>query len=234
MTKKSIRKRGGRQDIVWLLAVISFVVILAAVVLFIAVRFIRQNFSREASAEEWDITNEKYVDERPKLDVDLLPENPYSRPGDKLGEVNAVVIHYTANPGTTARQNRDYFAGLAKSHTTSASSHFIIGLDGEIVQCIPCSEIAYASNDRNKDTIAIECCISDESGKFNSKTYQSLLHLTAWLVGRYELRVEDVIRHYDVTGKNCPKYFVEHPSAWEQFHNDIARYIEEHGVKKEE
>ena len=92
-----------------------------------------------------------------------------------------------------------------RQHQTKASSHFVIGLDGEIVQCIPCNEIAYASNNRNSDTIAIECCIPDDTGKFNDSTYQSLIELTTWLIGRYDLGIEDVIRHYDVTGKNCPK-----------------------------
>lgn len=69
------------------------------------------------------------------------------------------------------------------------------------MQCIPCNEIAYASNDRNEDTIAIECCIPDETGEFTDATYQSLIELTAWLMGRYDLTTDDVIRHYDVTGK---------------------------------
>lgn len=67
---------------------------------------------------------------------------------------------------------------------------------------------------------------SDDTGKFNDSTYQSLIQLTTWLIGRYDLGIEDVIRHYDVTGKNCPKYFVEHESAWEDFHDDLAAYIE--------
>lgn len=53
-----------------------------------------------------------------------------------------------------------------------------------------------------------------------------MIQLTTWLIGRYDLGIEDVIRHYDVTGKNCPKYFVEHESAWENFHDDLAAYIE--------
>lgn len=98
---------------------------------------------------------------------------------------------------------------------------------GEIVQCIPCNEISYASNNRNSDTISIECCIEDETGKFNDSTYQSLIELTTWLMGRYDLSADDVIRHYDVTGKKCPLYFVEHEDAWEQFHKDLDTYIEE-------
>lgn len=175
---------------------------------------------------------EKYISERPPLDVELLEINPYSRPGIALNQVNGIVVHYTANPGTTAQQNRDYFAGLAKTGATHASSQFVIGLEGEIVQCIPCNEIAYASNDRNSDTISIECCIEREGGKFNQETYDSLVWLTAWLMGRYGLTTEDVIRHYDVTGKNCPKYFVENQSAWDQFHQDLLTYIEQKGVEE--
>ena len=144
----------------------------------------------------------KIIKERPELDVKLLDINEYSRPGIAIGKVNGIVVHYTANPGTTARQNRDYFQGLAQTGETHASSHFVIGLDGEIVQCIPCDEMAYASNNRNSDTIAIECCIPDTSGKFNVATYDSLVWLTSWLIGRYQLSVDDVIRHYDVTGKS--------------------------------
>lgn len=163
--------------------------------------------------------------ERPELDVQLLTINPYSRPGIVLDKVKGIVIHYTANPGTTARENRNYFEGLKDSQITKASSHFIIGLDGEIVQCIPSNEIAYASNDRNCDTIAIECCHPDASGKFTDETYQSLVKLTAWLCCEFQVDVDDVIRHYDVTGKNCPKYFVENEKKWKQFKEDVREYI---------
>ena len=36
-----------------------------------------------------------------------------------------------------------------------------------------------------------------------------------------------MIRHYDVTGKNCPKYFVENPEAWEQLKEDVHTRMEE-------
>ena len=157
----------------------------------------------------------------PPIDVELLTPNSWSRPQTRLKKVDGIVIHYTANPGSTAMQNRDYFEGLKDSGETHASSHFIIGLDGEIVQCIPCNEISYASNDRNDDTISIECCIPDETGQFRPETYQSLVTLTSWLCRRYGLSADQVIRHYDVTGKLCPKYYVEHPEAWEQFKSEL-------------
>ncbi len=165
--------------------------------------------------------------ERPELAVDLLTVNEYSRPGEALPEVKNIFIHYTANVGTTAQQNKSYFQSLAETHERSASAHFIIGFDGVIVQCIPTAEIAYAVKERNYDSLSIECCFLDESGVFTKETYQSLIELTAWLLHKYELEPEDVLRHYDEGGKNCPKYYVEHEDAWRQFLDDLARYMED-------
>lgn len=162
---------------------------------------------------------------RPDLEVELLTINEYSRPGAKTGKINGIVIHYTANPGSSAMQNRDYFEGLKDSHKTKASSHFIVGLDGEIVQCVPTWEIAYASNERNSDTVSIETCHPKQDGKYTKETYQSLVKLTAWLCKKFDLDEEDVIRHYDVTGKICPKYFVENEEAWEQFKKDVKKAL---------
>ena len=162
---------------------------------------------------------------QPEIDVQLLDVNPYSRPGTETEEITGIVIHYTANPGSTAQNNRDYFNGLKDSHETEASSNFIVGLDGEIIQCVPTWEMAYASNSRNIDTVSIECCHPDETGKFTDETYRSLVQLTAWLCVKFDLTEDQVIRHYDVTGKNCPKYFVENEDAWAQFKEDVAGAI---------
>lgn len=156
------------------------------------------------------------------IQTKLLKKNKYSRPGLPLKKVRGIVVHYTANPGTDAMDNRNYFNNLPKTNKgkeqkTYASSHFIIGLEGQIVQCIPLEEMSYASNDRNSDTISIECCHPDATGKFNTVTYQALLELTTYLCIKYDLDEGDLLRHYDVTGKLCPLYFVEHESEWEKF-----------------
>ena len=168
------------------------------------------------------------------VEQDFIEVNPYSRPGINMKRINGIVVHYVANPGTTAKQNRDYFASL-KDQTgekkISASSHFIIGLQGEILQEIPVYEVAYATNrEKNKDTISIECCHPDETGKFNDQTYASLVKLTAWLCRELKLTEKDVIRHYDATGKDCPRYFVAHEDAWKQFLKDVK--TERTGDKK--
>lgn len=163
--------------------------------------------------------------ELPELQVDLLTVNEYSRPGSELPEVNNIFIHYTANKGTSAEQNRSYFESLAETAERSASAHFVIGYDGNIVQCIPTKEIAYAVMKRNFDSISIECCYLDENGEFTVETYRSLIRLTAWLLHKYRLTPDDVLRHYDEGGKNCPKYYVENEEEWARFLRDLEKYM---------
>lgn len=161
---------------------------------------------------------------------EYLKKNQWSRPGDRLTEVNDIVIHYVANPGTSAEANRNYFNNLSNPKSnpagTKASSHFIVGLSGEVIQCIPLTEIAYANAPRNGDTISIEVCHPDESGQFAEETTASVVRLTADLLKEYGLSAEHVIRHHDVSGKACPKYYVEHEDAWEQLKADIREELE--------
>lgn len=155
------------------------------------------------------------------IQEELLPRNPWSRPGTEMEGLSGIVVHYVGNPGTTAQQNRSYFAGLARSHETYASSHFLVGLEGEVLLCVPPGEVAYCSNDRNRDTLSIEVCHPDETGEFTPASYDSLVRLIRWLEEYYGLEPEDVIRHYDVTGKVCPKYYVEHSEAWESLLEEL-------------
>lgn len=141
-----------------------------------------------------------------------------SRSGVRLEEVNDIAIHYVGNPGTSAEGNRNYFNDPA----TEVNAHFLIGLDGEIIQCVPLDEKSAATNERNRDTISIEVCHPDETGQFTDASYQSLVRLCAWLCGELGLDETNLIRHYDVTGKLCPLYFVDHPDAWEAFRADVG------------
>ena len=159
--------------------------------------------------------------------VDYLPLNEYSRPGTPLREISGVVVHYVGNPGTSAAANRSFFANLALTHETYASAHFVVGLKGEILQCVPLTEIAYCSNTANDYTVSIEVCHPDETGEFSPVTYDRVVELAAWLCETFHLDPEtDVIRHYDVTEKLCPLYYVEHPEAWDAFRTDVADAME--------
>jgi len=159
------------------------------------------------------------------IEQEFLPINEYSRPGSFTGEITGIVIHYIGNPNTTAMQNRNYFANLSVTGDRYASSNFIIGLEGEVIQCVPVDEIAYASNDRNIDTISIELCHPDDSGAFTDETYARAVILAAWLCNEYGLEAGSIIRHYDVTGKICPKFFVDNEDEWETFKDEVAAIV---------
>ncbi len=153
----------------------------------------------------------------------LLTINPFSRPGIKLKSVKNIVLHWIGNAGSSALGNRNYFESL-KNKGIYASSHYIIGLNGEIIKCIPENEMAYHAGNWNMNcnSIGIENCHSDWGGKFNDNTYNALIELIADICKRYGLNQNCIIRHYDVTGKVCPKYYVEHQDAFEQLKADVA------------
>ena len=165
---------------------------------------------------------ENQFNQHPDWSEEFLTISEYSRPGDPLNEVNNIFVHYTANLNTSAAQNRSYFENLKDNHDVrGASAHFIIGIEGEILQIVPLDEIAYAVQTRNEDSISIECCYKYENGQFTQETYDSLIGLLAWLVDTYELEADDILRHYDCGGKKCPLYYVEHEDAWRILKQDV-------------
>lgn len=161
---------------------------------------------------------------KPPVDVQLLTVNEWSRPGIRTDGIEKIVVHYLGNPKTTAQENHDYFESLKDLHETYMSANYVVGLKGEIIQCVPDDEVAWASNKANYYSISIENCHEDATGRFNDATYWSDVHLVAYLTEKYNLGRDDIIRHHDVTGKDCPKWFVEHPEDWEQFLDDVMTY----------
>ena len=162
---------------------------------------------------------------------EFIRKNIFSRPDVSRRKINNIVLHYVANPGSSAEGNRNYFDSQADQDSqkggTSTSSHFIVGLEGEVIQCIPINEIAYANAPRNEDTLSIEVCHPDDTGKYSDATYESVVRLTAWLCTQLKLKSSDVVRHYDINGKLCPKYYVEHEEEWKQLRKDIDAAMKE-------
>lgn len=167
---------------------------------------------------------ESVYEAHPEWEENFLTPNEYSRPGEALEEVKNIFVHYTANPGTSAAQNRSYFEQQKDMHQASVSAHFIIGYEGEIIQCLPLDEIGYAVQTRNYDSISIECCYKAKDGSFTRETYDSLIELLAWLTDAYELDTEKILRHYDCGGKKCPLYYTEHPDAWKKLKKDVEDF----------
>lgn len=211
MAKKSKRKRKLRKGrIVMAVIIVATIVIMSCLV----VKRINQNSEAKKVKNLAEIKIPDWIDSQ-IIDVDGASRNGY-----KLKGVKDIVVHYVGNPGTTAQQNHDFYAG----NQSNVSSHFVVGLDGEIIQCIPINEWSAASNWRNNDTISIEVCHSDETGKFKKKTYSSLVKLVAWLENVCDIDESHVIRHYDITKKECPRYFVQHEDKWKTFKKNVEKY----------
>lgn len=211
MAKKSKRKRKLRKGrIVMAGIIVAAIVIMSCLV----VKRINQNSEAKKVKNLAEIKIPGWIDSQ-IIDVDGASRNGY-----KLKGVKDIVVHYVGNPGTTAQQNHDFYAG----NQSNVSSHFVVGLDGEIIQCIPINEWSAASNWRNNDTISIEVCHPDETGKFKKKTYSSLVKLVAWLENVCDIDESHVIRHYDITKKECPRYFVQHEDKWKTFKKNVEKY----------
>lgn len=113
-----------------------------------------------------------------------------------------------------------------------ASSHFVMDLDGTIYEYIPMKRIAWTTNAANYYSIGIECATTGSDDHYTDEEYVSMVKLGAWLAQYYGLDPrEDFIRHYDVTEKICPRYFVNHFDKWKQFKLDCYNYL--HGKLKE-
>ncbi|NLZ46668.1 MAG: N-acetylmuramoyl-L-alanine amidase [Clostridiales bacterium] len=151
-----------------------------------------------------------------------------NRPRTKRSKTTKIAIHYVGNAGSTAIANRNYF----QNTLNEVSSNYIVGLEGEVICCIPHDEIAWCTNNANAYSVSIETCHPKTDGKFNEKTYKSLVELSAYLLNLYKLTYNDLIRHFDVTGKVCPKSFVakskggtddEKLTAWNKFKADVKK-----------
>lgn len=138
-------------------------------------------------------------------------------------DIKGIVIHYTANNGDTARGNGNYF----KNNVTYTSAHLFVD-ENEVVQSVPDNFVAWSVGAnkyyhpylRNANTINIELCsYIDKDGDFNfkDKTINNALYLTKQYMKKYNVSVDNVVRHYDITHKICPAPFVYQGGFWNSF-----------------
>ena len=160
----------------------------------------------------------------------LLTPNEWSRPQFKIKEFKAIVIHWTANPNASAKQTWLYFEAKKTGMGGYGSAHYIIGQDGEIIQSIPDTEIAYHCGTDKEDpesrqiytdyarrkfkhyaidnqitspnfcTIGVELCPTDDAGHFTDDTVKSAIDLCVHLCKKHNLTADDITTHHDIVG----------------------------------
>lgn len=162
-----------------------------------------------------------------------------------IRKLKGIVAHWTANtnPGADARANRNYF----NSTTRSASAHYIVD-DHSIIQCMPDSEVAFHVGAKtykpigmdikegnltpNFFLIGFEMCVNMD-GDWD-KTYQHSVELAQYLLNKYNFTVNELYRHFDITGKHCPRMMLKEKD-WQRFKSDINQGLDfqiEHPVKQ--
>lgn len=170
--------------------------------------------------------------------------NKAVRPGKKITPTH-LVVHWTANEGkgANAEANARYFARA----TRAASAHYIVD-DHEVIRCIPDDEMAYHVGAKqytqwaratlgaspNAKTIGIEICVNSDGSFW--QTYSNACRLCAEIMRRHGWKIDRLIRHYDVTGKNCPAFLMDDKyamkymgrsaaEAWAMFRRDVSKFL---------
>ncbi|MBR4973071.1 MAG: N-acetylmuramoyl-L-alanine amidase [Clostridia bacterium] len=155
----------------------------------------------------------------------------------RKSSIKYIVIHYVGASGS-ALNNVQYYGDTAN---IGASAHYYVGHvkeNGAVYQSVEDKDCAwhcgapngvYYHECRNDSSIGIEiCCHKDKNGTwyFDDVTIDKAVELTRFLMNKYGIAKENVIRHYDVTHKTCPAPFVLNNAAWESFKERIAKKVE--------
>ncbi|MCC5910271.1 MAG: N-acetylmuramoyl-L-alanine amidase [Clostridiaceae bacterium] len=151
----------------------------------------------------------------PKIKVDYIPEGNQNRPGTK-GDMQWITIHNTANPNSTAQNERDYVA----RREDNVGFHYAVD-DQEAIAIIPEDEVAWHTGTRegNRTSIGIEIC---ESGD-QKKTWQNAVGLTAKILKERGWKTDRIRTHKSWSGKNCPRKLLD---QWDEFTDDIENALE--------
>lgn len=137
-------------------------------------------------------------------------------------QIEYIVIHYTSNLGDTAKNNADYFAREVLKNP--ASAHFFVD-ESEVWNSVPVWRIAYHCGAktykhphcRNTNSLGVEICMLDKHAVIRKDAIRNAAGLVRELMTKYDIDADHVIRHWDVTGKDCPAPMMNDPALWEQF-----------------
>ncbi|QII49460.1 N-acetylmuramoyl-L-alanine amidase [Bacillus paralicheniformis] len=177
-----------------------------------------------------------------KVIQNFVKVNKFTRPGLKMSGVKGIVMHWTATPGASALNERNYFNGTCIADKRYASAHYFVDRK-EVQHIIPENEVAYHAHDQNRcyvsflkpnantTALGVEMCV-EKDGKIHSETVQNAAELVADLCKRYGLSTDRIVRHYDVTNKSCPTPWVRDSSQLTAFRKKVAGLIGNKTVSK--
>lgn len=197
--------------------------------------------NNEAVIRKWELTvYDSYANEKEVTNM-TMPAINTSKPCSSANRYAAgtnhpeyIVLHYTANKTDTAKANANYF----QNNSVGASAHYFVDPDS-IYQSVPDNAGAwhvgrnFGSKNlygicHNKNSIGIEMC--SQNSVITEQTVQNAIALTKYLMNKYGINADHVVRHYDVCSKNCPGWKGWNPatgdnSKWEDFKARLSEDI---------
>jgi N-acetylmuramoyl-L-alanine amidase CwlA len=160
---------------------------------------------------------------------------PYNRTVMENKRNMWIVIHYVGAV-SSAKANALYFYNAKRN---ASASYFVD--PKEIWQVVDDKNAAwhvgakrYFNSCRNTNSIGIEMCCKKENGKwyFEPETVDNTLDLATMLMLKYNIPIERVCRHYDVTRKKCPEPYVRDEEAWQEFLNRLEKKVMDEKLEK--
>ena len=160
----------------------------------------------------------------------------------RTSSVKFLVFHYVGATGS-ALNNAQYFNTHKK---LGASAHYFVdhAPGAEIYRSVPEADSAYHCGltsgaykhptCRNDNSIGIEmCCHLDSSGNWyiDEATMASAAELGRKIMDYYGIPIENVLRHYDVTGKLCPRPLIDE-TLWAAFKERLVQSDEESEIEE--
>lgn len=157
-----------------------------------------------------------------------------------LSNIEAVALHWTEGAFDTAKNECDYFAtGIDRS----AGAHIFIDYEGHTGLSVPLRRTAWSVNSsgfqpgayydiyNNFNTISIELCGLKDLDNPNGWHYPSekqLLALSRMIryIAKKCPNCKDIVRHYDITRKPCPRPYVEDTEAWKALRRQLKVFFE--------
>lgn len=153
-----------------------------------------------------------------KYIVNHIPIDNYKRPNLKM-DAEYLTIHSTANPNSTAQNERDWLTN--KTNTRQASFHIVVD-ENTAIECIPFDEVAWHAGDGNgkgnRASIGIEIC---ESGD-RAKTVENATILITKMLHERGWDIDRVKKHQDWSGKYCPRILMP---QWDAFLANVEREL---------
>lgn len=136
-----------------------------------------------------------------------------------------IVIHDTGDSGATAQNEHDYFSGGDRGASADFfvdSNNIIQIIDTDTYYSWHCGDGGGKYGISNRNSLGIEMCL-ESNGQPSDITIQNTIDLVKYLMNKYSISIDNVVRHYDASRKSCPNSFSDNNWAkWNEFKNRLT------------